>query len=326
MARHDAKLATATKAPKRATMPKKQLQQTLITSSSPRTQQLSQNPSKTTLKQKSPSFNSQFSDEDSSPDSPVQLNYSNSSPIIMETTEDDHLSDTTEQMDNTLDDLQDTRIDIKIKIPPSTTPEETTTYVLQQFLLKLKSYDKKVSIAPWQENNRATPIFSHTDIPHRPSEIETYIPRIRYMKNGGTWYSGLRLLHTIPITDLKKDMLPWLKDEGHGLFTRTLQAENLVDVGWFVYSTWEMEADSLSAAISNCIKIEVGLRWKMISLETANAFHRYNKYELFISKSQSKIVYPLKKLSLLFTVGRTPAHTPMESVFALHYQSEQLTT
>ena len=66
--------------------------------------------------------------------------------------------------------------------------------------------------------------------------------------------------------ELRKDMLPWLKDEGHGLFTRTLQAENIVDVGWFVYSTWEMEAESLAAVISDHIKIEVGLRWKMISL------------------------------------------------------------
>ena len=63
-------------------------------------------------------------------------------------------------------------------------------------------------------------------------------------------------------------MLPWLKDEGHGLFTRSLQAENLVDVGWFVYSTWEMEAEYLATAISDWIQIEIGLRWKMISLGT----------------------------------------------------------
>ena len=65
-------------------------------------------------------------------------------------------------------------------------------------------------------------------------------------------------------------MLPWLKDEGHGLFTRSIQAENLVDVGWFVYSSWEMEAESLASAISNHIQIEIGLRWKMISLGTRN--------------------------------------------------------
>ena len=268
MVKHDAKSAAAGKAPKRATRPNKQLHQTLLTSPQPLTQHFASTSHKSTPKTKTPAFNSQFSDEESSTDSPVQLNYSTESPVIMETTEDDHFSDATVQMDNTLDDLQDTRIDIKIKIPPSTTPEETTTNILQQFLIKLKSFDSKISIAPWHVHEKAPPLFSHTDIPHRPSEMEKYFPRIRYMKNGVTWYSGLRLLHSIPIPDLKTDMLPWLKDEGHGFFTRTLQAENLVDVGWFVYSTWEMEADALSAAISSFIHIEVGLRWKMISIGT----------------------------------------------------------
>ena len=268
MARHDAKQTVMSKAPKRATRTNKQLHQTLITTTTPLTQQTQPHSSLATRKQKKPSFNSQFSSDDSSTDSPVQLQYSESPTNNMNNTEDDLLSDATDQMDNTIDQLLDTRVDIKIKMPPSETPEETTTYILQQFLLKLKSYDNKVSFAPWKDNTNTKPIFSHADIPTRPSEIELFFPRIRFMKTGTTWYSGLRLVHTIPITDLRKDMLPWLKDEGHGLFTRTLQAENLVDVGWFVYSTWEMEADSLAAAISKFISIEVGLRWKMISLGT----------------------------------------------------------
>ena len=88
------------------------------------------------------------------------------------------------------------------------------------------------------------------------------------MKSGVTWYSGLRILHSVHITELRKDMLLWLKDEGHGLFTRSLQAEKIVNVGWFVYSAWEMESDSLADAISKAIGIEIGLRWKMISFGT----------------------------------------------------------
>ena len=268
MTRHDAKQTTMSKAPKRATRTNKQLHQTLITTTTPLTQQTQINNRSTLRSKKSPSFNSQFSSDDSSTDSPVQLQYSESPTNMANTTEDDLLSDATDQMDNTLDQLHDTRIDIKIKTPPSETPEATTTYILQQFLLKIKSYDKKVSIAPWLDNSTNNPLFSHTDIPTRPSEIEIYFPRIRYARAGTTWYSGLRLIHSVPIPELKKDMLPWLKDEGHGLFTRSIQAENLVDVGWFVYSTWEMEAESLAAAISSHIQIEIGLRWKMISLGT----------------------------------------------------------
>ena len=257
MARHDAKQANVAKASKRATRTSKQLQQTLLTTTGPITQQttLSSLASKTTKK---PSFNAQLSSDDSSTDSPVQLQYGDT-PSDAENTQDDLRSDTTEQMDNTLEELSQTRVDIKLKTPPSTTPEETTVFLLQQFLLKLKSFDKKVGIAPWKENTSHRLIFSHMDIPTRPSELANYLPRIRFSKNGITWYSGLRLIHIIPMPDLRKDMLPWLKDEGHGLFIRTLQAENIVDVGWFVYSTWEMEAASLAEAISQHIKIEVGL-------------------------------------------------------------------
>ena len=112
------------------------------------------------------------------------------------------------------------------------------------------------------------PFFSYRYIPSRPSELEKIFPCIRYLRSGLTWYSGLRLLHSIPIPELRKDMLPWLKEEGHRLFTRTLQAKNIVDVGWLVYSTWEMKTETLSQAISDIIKIEVGFRWKMISLGT----------------------------------------------------------
>ena len=267
MARHDAKGSSTTKAPKRATRSNKQLQQTLLTTHSPLTQQNHFSPP-TPKKNNQKTRTDQLESDDSSTDSPVQLQYLDTEQKQNNMSEDDHLSDATDPMDNTADELLVTRVDLKIKTPPSETPEETTMYILQQLLLKLKTFDNKASFAPWKEQDKTLPIFSHTDMPIRPSELETFFPRIRYMRTGVTWYSGARILHSIPITELRKDMLPWLKDEGHGLFTRTLQAENLVDVGWFVYSTWEMEADSLATAISDHIKIEVGLRWKMISLGT----------------------------------------------------------
>ena len=59
----------------------------------------------------------------------------------MDLSDDDQISDTTAPMDNTAEKLLETRVDIKIKIAPSETPEKTTAYVLQQLLIKLKTYD-----------------------------------------------------------------------------------------------------------------------------------------------------------------------------------------
>ena len=207
MARHDAKHSNTSKVSKRASRTSKQLQQTLLTTTPP----LTQHPdsiSTQTKKHKKPSFNTTLSSDDSSTDSLVHLQYSTSPTPNTDIMEEDTLSDATDQMNNTLDNLSVTRVDIKIKTPPSDTPEETTVYILQQFLMKLKSYDKKVSIAPWQQHSNNNPLCSHTDIPSRPSELQIYFPRIRYTKSGTTWYSGLRIIHEIPITDLRKDMLP----------------------------------------------------------------------------------------------------------------------
>ena len=60
-------------------------------------------------------------------------------------------------------------------------------------------------------------------------------------------------------------MIRWLKKEGHGLFERMLQVAETAEVGWLLYSTWQMEAQVLAQAIEATIKMPVGLRWKQIS-------------------------------------------------------------
>ena len=50
-------------------------------------------------------------------------------------------------------------------------------------------------------------------------------------------------------------MIRWLKREGHG--ERMLQVADTDERGWLVYSTWQMEASVLAAAIESTIKIVV---------------------------------------------------------------------
>ena len=332
MARHDAKQSTASKASKRATRSNKQLHQTLITTTSPLTQHLPTSPPNASQTKKKPSFNSQFSSDDSSTDSPVQLQYSDTSNPNMTNTDEDQLSDSTDPMDNIIEKLSVTRVDLKIKTPPSETPEETTIYILQQLLIKLKTYDPKAGIAPWHDDSSIPPIFSHTDIPSRPSELEKFFPRIRYLRSGLTWYSGMQILHSIPVPELRKDMLPWLKEEGHGIFTRTLQAENIVDVGWFVYSTWEMETEALSLAISNTIKIEIGLRWKMISIgsreripleQQVRALHIEVSIENRMAAQKALLaVYGRKNTGIYPNGVRLRFALPIASAFNLHTKAK----
>ena len=180
-------------------------------------------------------------------------------------TSNDNDSVATENIDNINKDLFCTRVDIRIKVPPHSNPEEKTVQVLQEFLLKLQSYDPKVRIAPWHERCSTPPVHSASDFVPRPSELEKFFPRIFFKEEGFTWYSGTCLIHSLPIQDLRQDMIRWLKREGHGLFERMLQVADTAEIGWLVYSTWQMEAPALAQAIEATIKIPIGLRWKQIS-------------------------------------------------------------
>ena len=180
-------------------------------------------------------------------------------------TEQDDDSAVTASIDNINKELLCTRVDLRIKVPPHSNPEEKTVQILQEFLLKLQSYDPKVRIAPWHERSNTFPLQKPSDFVPRPSELEKFFPRIFFKEEGFTWYSGARIIHSLPIQDLRQDMVQWLKKEGHGLFERMLQVADTAEIGWLVYSTWQMEATVLAQAIENTINMAVGLRWKQVS-------------------------------------------------------------
>ena len=178
----------------------------------------------------------------------------------------DNESVDTETADNLQKELFYTRVDLKIKVNAHANPEEQTVFTLQKFLRKMQCYDAKAQIAPWYDETSATALIHPNDITPRPSELEKYFPRIFFKEEGFTWYSGAKIVHSIPIQDLKKDMIRWMKQEGHGMFERMLQVAETSEIGWLLYSTWQMEADVLAQAIEDTINIKIGLRWKQVNM------------------------------------------------------------
>jgi hypothetical protein len=61
-------------------------------------------------------------------------------------------------------------------------------------------------------------------------------------------------------------MQPWLQDGGHGLFYKMLQVEDSTEIGWFLYSTKEMDSGALVDEIEDLMGLQVGLRWKIIDV------------------------------------------------------------
>ena len=57
------------------------------------------------------------------------------------------------------------------------------------------------------------------------------------------------------------------------MFERMLQVADTSEIGWLVYSTWQMETDVLAQATEDTINIPIGLRWKQISMGNRKKLH-----------------------------------------------------
>jgi hypothetical protein len=79
-------------------------------------------------------------------------------------------------------------------------------------------------------------------------------------------YPGIHIGHDKSLSDLCEEMQPWLQEGEHGLFYKMLQVEDSTEIGWFLYSTKEMDAGALVDKIEDLIGLQVGLHWKIIDV------------------------------------------------------------
>jgi len=67
--------------------------------------------------------------------------------------------------------------------------------------------------------------------------------------------------------DIMEGLGWWFHEHKHGLWARSLQAEETKVLGWLLNSTREMDLNNLQAALLAIDPaLEVGLRWRLISL------------------------------------------------------------
>jgi hypothetical protein len=64
--------------------------------------------------------------------------------------------------------------------------------------------------------------------------------------------------HNKSLSDLCEDMQLWLQDGDHGLYYKMLQVEDSAEIGWFLYSTKEMDAGTLVDEISDLVGVKIG--------------------------------------------------------------------
>ena len=80
-------------------------------------------------------------------------------------------------------------------------------------------------------------------------------------------YVMVCLGHSLPMGDIMEGIGWWLREQQHGLWERSIQAEDTTVIGWLLNSLREMDLTILQEALHSMDPVfEVGLRWRLISL------------------------------------------------------------
>jgi hypothetical protein len=107
----------------------------------------------------------------------------------------------------------------------------------------------------------------------------------------------VRLGLETPMADVMESVGWWFRDHQHGLWARALQAEETVVLGWLLYSTREMDLVVLQDAIRAVNPaLEVGLRWRLISLGQAGpipAEQQVRAIHVEVDKAKVDTIKPL---------------------------------
>ena len=176
----------------------------------------------------------------------------------------DDESQQTRQADN----RKRTRIGIMVTVPPASEPDKKLCLQLQKWFKKMKEIDGRLSVISWKASDGPkSPITQVKDIPNTMSKIRTYFSRAQVRSEGGKTYADVYIQHNVPMDDIKGDAEWFLKENEMGMYNKQLQVEATEQKGWLLYSTQNLDKETLEAAIEAEIGVKVAMRWKYINTD-----------------------------------------------------------
>ena len=160
------------------------------------------------------------------------------------------------------------RCTIKLGISASETPRDAVRNAVQEFFTELCNADSTCTLLPWKNSNfHKKHIGSKSNFPSQLNELNNYMTRFFQGKPNKefTIYPMIYIGHNKPLQEIRSTMQPWLSSTAQAMYRNMLQVEDTSEIGFFVYSTREMDAGALADSISEIVKVKVGLRWKTIN-------------------------------------------------------------
>lgn len=162
-----------------------------------------------------------------------------------------------------------TRATIKFTLPPSPNRLNLLVNQLKALLQELHSADDVAEILPWfsfeaLKYNLKTGLRVPNDIIGLRTYLNgCYIPTKDEDETVTIW-AKIYIGHNLGFPDLEKALGAWCSNGNHRIFRNMVQAEKVIEKGWFLWSTRAMDAGALADEMSEQFEFEVGIRWKTI--------------------------------------------------------------
>ena len=165
-----------------------------------------------------------------------------------------------------LSELINRRYGLMLTTPPSNNePDKLLVLAAKEWFKKMMEYDNRFCVLPWKAANTSAIIRKPSDIPSSIGKFREYFHRAQVKTKGGQINVDVHLGHTMDMKELLASIDWYFQQKGNRIYFKSIQAEEITQMGWLLYSSGNMDQAALSAAITAASGVTVGLRYKYIN-------------------------------------------------------------
>ena len=165
------------------------------------------------------------------------------------------------------------RYDLKVWAKPSTEGNLVLAEQFRKWFKKVKDFDKSAMLVTYRKEDKFWYCLNAESIPESVSKMKELFQGANPRPKGGGIYVQCLLAHNKPFKEIMKEISWSFNDDKMGMWERHCQAEQTVEVGWFLYSLRDMDIGDLRAEFEQWFGASIGLRWRAIKVTTGSTWN-----------------------------------------------------
>lgn len=208
------------------------------------------------------------------------------------------------QNNNTTTYAYKTRITQKLTVPASANMTASLVNTIKTWLNHLDKGDNKAAVLPWKASDSLEKhLKDGTTLPRDINGLKTYFFNF-FLKEENkevAIYPSVYLGHSKPLDDIVDSMeKSGFLGKKHQMYRKMLQEEDVKEIGWFQFSTREMDRGALKDQIEAELKVDVGLKWKNIDTGARGKIREEDKVQAVHVECKTSKAYATAKVLQTF--------------------------